>query len=547
MMSLGALLNIQMDFDEAKLILQREALQSISKLLGSTLWFNVMSQNDINELVFVTYQMQEWGWRLLDDVRESIGERKTITWDPLLVQAILFWIQHWASSTDAPKTDTDILEKELTIMTCISNILSSHSDNEVLIDAIMSQGQESMKGILNIVALSFPRNVKQSLLTDDFCVEVTEAFTLLRKSSSHVLVEIAGQDKYLETLCPLQNDQADTQSWFLDFILAGLHQEAGDTLFITCLLLLSGNLARGHKRSLALCSNTALLERIVYHWSNARDSNRIAHSASGALANFAIPEDNKQKVLAKVVDLLPVYLDPQHDMAKFVQSNILNLIKNIASSTEHPGVALMIMQSKLSGQSILPRLIALWSRTDDQTLRIQVARIFVMLLRNIFSLKNNKLQHQEVAFEQSISEEALQANILNGFEQLQDVSIIDALCHMVCYARQSALVMSEGFFGLALLAHDLCMYFHVTDRRADQVFDGLLKPWPGPPGAFPVGLDALCFALDEMPSHVAQNAQSLWMLLAQCKGARYEKAGNQVLSSLADYRAKSSTHMQSDK
>lgn len=508
----GAILNLQMEDGDIKNDMIHSGLASQLVALLGRLQNYCPPCSDAGEVSDTLLQASEWGWRLLDDM---LDER--MTWTPVHIRALVMWLSRWTDSSKL-ELDEDQATLDMSIAQSCGSVLLHASKCPSFAAAVATpEAGPALESLLRMVEQSQVPDCWTGLEDDEGHGQDEEARTTissLTKAAAHALAETTGHADNLNTLCPLQDGLLSPHHPLLAQVLTWLRQESALTSTKVCALLMLGNFAHDDERSMALVTLEGVLPSIIQIWRLGAHDMDVVHAASHCLANLAVPTPNKPRIAyAGVIPCLSAFLQEKHDAFKPVQFGIVSLLKNLTVSLDHPDISLEIMDVQHEGRaSLLPPILALWRRTDDQTLRVQVARVLVMLLRSTYAKRADLLSTWAKRY--SLSDEELARLVAETRVKLADDTVVSALTHLACHARAHPVLMSEAWLALALLAQDHGTHLRLTP--ATNVGRSLLVSWPSTDAArvLPRAVEALSFSLDEMPIHVATNAATLWHLVA---------------------------------
>ena len=524
LMTMGAILNMQMDCAPVKNALCDDgAVPLIITALAKMTSLNSMQASRDAAKYSTSTQAIEWGLRVLDDLLTS-EETHSYAWIPTAAESLLDLLQVWNRvhpPTSSSSEQCDKLEQQLSIIENLSNILDHEAQNSSFCAAMTSADTpKALQTLLNIVHevhLLPGWQIIDAEANDALLSDTHQAIGHLKKAATHTVVALAGEDTNLDRLCPLDGDEVIQPNHLIDTLCDWLSDVDGDPKQIVCAVLVIGNLARDHIRSAALASRPSLLESMTRQMQCHANDVHIAYAVIRANGNFAIPDKNKRRVASSgILREASIYLDSQHDMKRPVQAGVLILLKNLTSSVLFPDLALCILGA-LPGAptNILSDLIRLWESSDDATMKLRIARIYAMLLRCIHGLNADDDHLHQLATESGILPSDLQQGFKQARKKLQIIQVIDALCFLVCHAKNHVVLMNEGLLGLVLLTRSHESNWHAADAKS-AVANGVFKDWPTPAESlFPSVAEALPFVIDTMPSQVASNAHVLWLLMAE--------------------------------
>ena len=525
LMTMGAILNMQMDCAPVRNALCDDgAVPLIINALAKMTSLNSIQASRDAAKYSISTQAIEWGLRVLDDLLTS-EETHSYAWIPTAAESLLDLLQVWnrvhpPASSSSSSERCDKLEQQLSIIENLSNILDHEAQNSSFCAAMTSADTpKALQTLLNIVHevhLLPGWQIIDAEANDALLSDTHQAIGHLKKAATHTVVALAGEDTNLDRLCPLDGDEVIQPNHLIDTLCDWLSDVDGDPKQIVCAVLVIGNLARDHIRSAALASRPSLLESMTRQMQCHANDVHIAYAVIRANGNFAIPDKNKRRVASSgILREASIYLDSQHDMKRPVQAGVLILLKNLTSSVLFPDLALCILGA-LPGAptNILSDLIRLWESSDDATMKLRIARIYAMLLRCIHGLNADDDHLHQLATESGILPSDLQQGFKQARKKLQIIQVIDALCFLVCHAKNHVVLMNEGLLGLVLLTRSHESNWHAADAKS-AVANGVFKDWPTPAESlFPSVAEALPFVMDAMPSQVASNAHVLWLLMA---------------------------------
>lgn len=525
LMTMGAILNMQMDCAPVKNALCDDgAVPLIITALAKMTSLNSMQASRDAAKYSTSTQAIEWGLRVLDDLLTS-EETHSYAWIPTAAESLLDLLQVWnrvhPPTSSSSSEQCDKLEQQLSIIENLSNILDHEAQNSSFCAAMTSADTlKALQTLLNIVHdvhLLPGWQIVGMEANDTLLSDAHQVIGHLKKAATHTVVALAGEDTNLDRLCPLDGEEVIQPNHLIDTLCDWLSDVDGDPKQIVCAVLVIGNLARDHIRSVALASRPSLLESMTRQMQCHANDVHIAYAVIRANGNFAIPDKNKRCVASSgILREASIYLDSQHDMKRPVQAGVLILLKNLTSSVLLPDLALDVL-GVVPGTptNILADLIRLWDSSDDATMKLRIARIYAMLLRCIHGVDASDDHLHQLATECGILPSDLQQGFKQARKNLQISQVIDALCFLVCHAKNHVVLMNEGLLGLVLLTRSHESNGLAADAKS-EVANGVFKDWPTPAESlFPSVAEALPFVIDTMPSQVASNAHVLWLLMAE--------------------------------
>lgn len=179
----------------------------------------------------------------------------------------------------------------------------------------------------------------------------------------------------------------------------------------------------------ALLRVPRLLPAAVAHLAG---SAHVSFAAVGFLRNLAIPPANKRPMVeADVVPGVLPLLARERDMVPMLQQGVVALLKHVCGTPQDPEVAMLVLRT-----SPLESLAALRARSDQAALRLEVARVYVALIRTLWSAA----AHQNME------------GVAAARARLATPAVIEALVDLVRFARKHPVLASEGFLTLTLVA-----------------------------------------------------------------------------------------------
>lgn len=459
LMCIGALLNLQMDSDLPKQ--QMRTMEMVNTVVAAISSFPFVESASFGRECFVVgLQATEWAFRLVEDL---LSDNEAIQWTTEGAFGLFRPILDLQQAADMDISE-DIVEYQVSMTDSIASILDHESKNPSFCLALLPEsGVAPFRTLLTLNKELFMPSTWQSISDNEntsLATEAQEALGHLKKAMTHAIIATASEDTNVNKICPLDNGKLMVPHPYLDTLQTWLSDQNEDTMRSVCTILTIGNLARDHIRSVALVEDLRIHDLIVKKVQIHPADVHIVHAAISALSNMAIPDQNKYPVASSgIVACVLVYLDPLHDFQKQIQLGLANLLKNISSSVQYPDIALMLLDIiPSSSPGALQKLQDLWLRTDDQTLRMRIARIFIMLIRSMFSSSAGEHGCQRIRSIYSYSLEEVNHMYSAARAKLAHPTVINAMCHLTCYSRDHPVLTSESLLGLALLGQTSSMY-----------------------------------------------------------------------------------------
>ena len=206
-----------------------------------------------------------------------------------------------------------------------------------------------------------------------------------------------------------------------------------------CSCIVLGNLARSDDVCLAMVSRLSIHRELITILRTNSES-QVVHSALGFLRNLALPPGNKDAIgeagaleaLTRfwTSDSFPVVSQPATSVARLLMSGSISNVKRMLTSlSDDP-------ESPASSKTYLSLLFSLYEKSDDTTVKTEIARTVASILRSINS--NNTL-HPE-----------FKGKVLQRLYNLHP-NLADPLGMMVSQSKYPV-IRSEGWFAMALMA-----------------------------------------------------------------------------------------------
>ena len=170
------------------------------------------------------------------------------------------------------------------------------------------------------------------------------------------------------------------------------------------------------------------------------------------LKNLAVSPANKEKVFeAGIVPLLPALLVRERDMVQPLQFGVVGLLRQLANATTAPQISLGILGVwPQDTPDVLVDLVALHKRSDHMSLRMDIARVYVALIRSLWSSRTSERSIQELASTMHADISAVQQALTAGRTKLQTQPILEGLSDLLRHSRASAVIQSEALLALSL-------------------------------------------------------------------------------------------------
>lgn len=459
--ALGMLLNLQMDFEPAKeAIKSSNAVSKLTALSTSPALYRmggwVEGPPNEHPRTWVANQCSSaaaaaWGLCLVEDVLGKDAE--SIEWTRDAVQGLLTQEQSLraaSSKSVAPSVDdvaTQLVEHEISILDSIGGLLMHASASFM---SVLARPNDAPLRVLVDLLTGSPETPTywEPVLEDEEEAErAFGAYSRLRTGAAHVVVGAAADDANLPSLCPLDGTQLISH-WFVETLLQSVRSK--DVPLAACALLALGNLARDAQRSEAIADAPHLLAQTAQHLGT--NDVKIAHAAVGLLKNLAVSPANKEKVFAAgIVPLLPALLVRERDMVQPLQFGVVGLLRQLANATTAPQISLGILGVwPQDTPDVLVDLVALHKRSDHMSLRMDIARVYVALIRSLWSSRTSERNIQELASNMHTDISAVQQALAAGRTKLQTQPILEGLSDLLRHSRASAVVQSEALLALSL-------------------------------------------------------------------------------------------------
>ncbi|PKI83274.1 hypothetical protein MVES1_003103 [Malassezia vespertilionis] len=540
MAGVGALLNLATDCPRARATMtEAGAVATVSALVGSERIYQVGSwafgppqgaRPDWAEEIMMRLRIASWGWSLvltLLDTSDETGqqqlqsEKRPVVWHAEQVFHALTPLRALAANTEkAPAFDEEFdLEEMVELEHAIYLGLSAVLDDGVRSDAFcrlatVPYGEEpsALQSMCEIVrqAIALPLYLRVLVCKDQDAEQAAESVVATgRMKASHAIVAIAGNDANLDTLCPVTPDgQLASDHWFVAELTSAVLAEP-ELVRLPCSMLALGNLARGEKQCIALAQVHGLVDAVVAHMKNG--NMHVAHAAVGLLKNLAIPTTNKPRIAATgLVPTLLTFLARERDMIQPLQYGAVGLLKHLANDVSHPDSVLFLfglLPAPAKPTEMVQVLLQLYRRTDQLHLKLETTRVFVHIIRSLWSA--NQTRVQEIAAKQHLTEAHVDEQIKLACTEMHDAAVLDALNALLRYGRTNAVLLSEGLLTLTLV-------YSANASTASDAATSLIQHVEGSASEqhFSTGAEALVYALGDVPVQIQGNACSLIQVLA---------------------------------
>ena len=459
--ALGMLLNLQTDFNPAKeAIKSANAVSKLTALSATPALYRMGGWVDgppgEHPKTWVANQCMSaaaaaWGLQLVEDVLGKDAE--SVEWTREAVQALLVQEQSLrsaSSKSSAPSVDdvaAQLVGHEISILESIGGLLMHASGSFA---SVLARPNDAPLRALVDLLISPPEAPVywESVLEDEEEAErAFSAYARLRTGAAHAVVGAAAEDDNLPSLCPLDGAQLGSH-WFIDALLQSVQSK--DVPLATCALLALGNLARDARRSEAIADAPHLLTQTAKHIET--NDVKVAHAAIGLLKNLAVSSTNKEKVFATgVVPLLPALLVRERDMVQPLQFGVVGLLRQLANATTAPQISLSILGVwPQDTPDVLADLVALRKRSDHMSLCMDIARVYVALIRSLWSSHASECNLPQLAADMHTDTNAVQQALTAARTKMQAQPILEGLTDLLRYGRASAVILSEALLALSL-------------------------------------------------------------------------------------------------
>ncbi|KAK6353221.1 hypothetical protein TWF696_005202 [Orbilia brochopaga] len=305
------------------------------------------------------------------------------------------------------------------LLNCLSLLLEKDSTKSYLLSSMLVS--DCLTLMLRLRYWEDTLSISESLVDDEDREDALKAIRDCRSSLVVAIADVFALESFLERY-PLESD-------LVSLILHWLESEDLDLL--ACAALALGNVAHGSETCEALIAKYdvhLLLTRII------RDQSQVSalHAAGGALKNLAVgsPSLREQIVAAGALEHCQKFY-----LAKAVmQVQLMGLsLTRILVANSLSSVARLVDPTQSTSNSSLKSILDLYSGTTEQSIRIEVGRIIVSILRE--AARCSAGSQQKISLDRQIFD------LCPGF--------IEPLLQMVIQDRWPV-VASEGWFALAL-------------------------------------------------------------------------------------------------
>ncbi|WFD42090.1 hypothetical protein MPSI1_000728 [Malassezia psittaci] len=524
------LLNLQMDYEPAKKALHHaQIVPKLAELSASPALYSLgapaKSKGENQQLLDALQQSATaacWGLCLVGDLLEMESDK--VQWTREAVQALADQEQSFravtneSTSTDATSNAMDIISLELQILESIGAILEHSSDS--FLYALVHPSDGPLQILLEFLTMTpkVPGYWQHALLNEEIEEEANTAFAKLKAGAAHAIIGAAGVNANLEQLCPIHTDQINSQ-WFVKGLLKAM--VSSDLPSMTCALLALGNLARDNQRSETIIEIPTLLPKAI-ELLDQKDI-KLSYAALGLLNNLAVPQTNRVKVFnSGVLSHLAPMLERERDMIQPLQFAVIKLLRQLINTDNSPQILIGVVATpSTTAPQLLSRVAELLKRTDNVSLKAEIARLYAAILRSLGRYKSIDRSLSGLEVQSPLSEDEAKNALDQVWAYMKQESVINALVELLRHSRQHAVTMSEGLLGLAILSSKSSEEgkFERDAEAAIMTFGGMQTYHPAISEAetetpFQSGLDALVFVLNHMPPQVIGNACSLiqlWM------------------------------------
>ncbi|WFD29644.1 hypothetical protein MSPP1_000654 [Malassezia sp. CBS 17886] len=528
----GAVHNLQMDLPAAQAALYAAGGAPLACRIGALAYSVGGGDGEGPGDVVLRATVAAWAWRgaqtIIPDGDDSGGKEDPTEWTSAEVHVIIAPLRTPWERSDRTCADeavaAELAECDEMIVHAMAPVLCFFAQHaESFRTAAAAPGADAPLATL-LASARTPARVPaywSALEADVPADDPAAALRQLRQAVVQVVVEVAGEDKNAATLCPLGAGGTLDLSAFLQAVLGGVAQ-VEDAVWASCAMLSLGNLARDEPRCVALLREPELLPHIRMQLKKHAHDLPVAYAAVGLLKNLAIPDANKGPIAQSglIPALIPM-LARERDMAQPLQMGIAGLLKNVCAQAREPENALRVLG--LDPVAPVPTdavgaLLALHRRSDQVPVRLETARVFVMLVRALFSASASSARAPQLTGQ--FGAHAVDGAFQRAREDVANAGVVAALCELLRHGRKYPVVMSEGLLALALL----CSMPGMPEATALQLTargDGARALPPTAAAADPLFAqagDALRYVLEKMAPPVGGNLCTLLRLLYAAKG-----------------------------
>ena len=257
-----------------------------------------------------------------------------------------------------------------------------------------------------------------------------EELSRIRKSIIQALSDVSALPEFTAKYYSLDSNLIESLTKWLTASLPQLQ-------LCSCIIL--GNLARSDNICIAMVSHLGLHRDLIMILKGSSDT-QVIHSALGHLRNLALPQGNKNtlgdagtiEALARfwTSETLPQISHLAAGVARqLVNGSLANVRKLLTSLSPDP-------ESPAHSRTYLSLLLSVFERSDETTVKMEIARVVTAILRCIHSDNNLQPRGKE--------------DILHRLYSLHG-NIGNPLGTMVSQSRYP-IIRSEGWFAMALVA-----------------------------------------------------------------------------------------------
>ncbi|WFD21564.1 hypothetical protein MEQU1_000217 [Malassezia equina] len=192
-MSMGALLNLQMDTDIVKQKMRAsDVVNIVVAVLGSSPF--VESAEWGMECHIMAWQTAEWAFRLIEDL---LSDTEAIHWTPESASGLFQPILHLQQAVDTNIND-DIVEYQISMTDSIASILDHESRNPSFCLVLLPEsGSAPFHTLLTLNQELFMPSIWHSISDDQtssLATEAQEALGHLKKAMTHAIIATASED-----------------------------------------------------------------------------------------------------------------------------------------------------------------------------------------------------------------------------------------------------------------------------------------------------------------------------------------------------------------
>ena len=482
----GALLNMQMDYlPTQRLLRDARGVQTISVFaaspyvhdMGHWVQTRTFDSSESVRMIEMGATAADWGLRVAHELlsaEEIDTPSADLVWTRSEVLGLLKPLNVYKQHTHVPPDYDELIEKEITVVESLAALLAHEAlhGSSFCSAALAGERPDAAHLLLSFLAMngSMPAHWSAALNHNGefFAPVAEEATSQARRAVTQLLVAIAAHEESPERLCPLETDGSLLRPCeFVDTLHAWIVQRGIDPALAVCAMLTLGNLARDQERSEALAMLPGLVDSTV-SWIELHSKNPgVLHAALGLLGNLAVPETNKPRLaFSGVLFMLVPLLNPQHRLMPSVQQGAISLVRHLVAGSTRMDIVLEMLGTLPGAPSgILEALIDLWRSSDQPALRLLLGRTLLMLIRRAYSATTQS-SVPEIACLRQLPEICISNAFDSVRAELAQTPVADALCELVSHGQKHAVLMSEGFLGLALLASSERMYLRSQNLRS---------------------------------------------------------------------------------